>query len=47
MVGAAVVPDDDVTLSPLVAVLGVGLDHALGQFVDDRIALGLVEALDA
>src|SRR5207249_11941454 len=46
VVRAAVVPDDDVALAPLVAVLGVGLDHAFRQLRDDRVALLLVHALD-
>ena len=47
VVRAAVVPDDDVADAPLVAVLGVRLDHALGELVDDRVALGWLQALDA
>src|ERR1700731_3993561 len=44
VIGAAVVPDDDVALFPFVVVLGVGRDHARGQFGDQRIALGALDA---
>src|SRR5258705_1202743 len=47
VVGAAIVPDDDVSLAPAVAVLALGLDHKPGQLVDQRVALLLLEALDA
>src|SRR5678816_4428235 len=47
VIRAAVVPDDDVPVAPPVTVLGVGLDHAVGQLLDQRIALALVEPLDA
>src|SRR2546426_375472 len=47
VIGAAVVPDDDVTLAPFVAVATVGLDHVAGQLLDQRVALLVVEALDS
>src|SRR2546422_10383327 len=47
VIGAAVVPDDDVTLAPCVAVATVGLDHVAGQLLDQRVALLVVEALDS
>src|SRR5262245_61507649 len=47
VVRAAVVPDDDVALAPVVPVLRVRLDHALRQLVDDRVALVRLQTLDA
>src|SRR5438477_441633 len=47
VVRAAVVPDDDVALAPLVAVLAAGLDHVAGQLVDQLVALPRLHALDA
>src|SRR5205814_8687186 len=47
VVRTAVVPDDDVALAPPVTVLALGLDHALGQLVDQRVALLRLEPLDA
>ena len=47
MIRAAVVPDHDVALAPLVAILGRRLDHVGAQFLDDRVALRLFEAFDA
>src|SRR5207237_7932805 len=46
VIRAAVVPDDDVALAPAVAVLALRLDHALGQLVDERVALVGLESLD-
>src|SRR2546428_9657806 len=46
VVRAAVVPDDDVALAPAVAVLPVGMDHALGELLDERVALGRREPVD-
>src|SRR4029453_7512166 len=47
VIGAAIVPDDDVARAPAVAILTLGLDHEPGQLVDQRVALFLLEALDA
>src|SRR3989475_11331026 len=47
VVRAAVVPDDDVALAPLVAVLAARLDHVAGQLVDQLVALPRLHALDA
>src|ERR1700694_4867850 len=46
VIRAAVVPDDDVALAPAVAVLPLRLDHAVGQLVDERVALVGLESLD-
>ena len=46
VVGAAVVPDDDVADPPFVAVFAVRLDHRGGQFVDQRITFGRFGALN-
>src|SRR6266536_2173131 len=47
VVRAAVVPDDDVAFAPAVAVFALGLNHALGELIDQRVALRLLQALDA
>src|SRR2546426_4808765 len=47
VIRAAVVPDDDIALAPLVAVLTAGLDHVAGQLLDQLVALPHVDALDA
>src|SRR5262249_49221950 len=47
VVGAPVVPDDDVASAPRVAVLAIRLDHPLGELVDDRVALLFGESFDA
>src|ERR1700730_3136208 len=47
VIRAAVVPDDDVALAPLVAILAPGLDHVVRQLVDQLVALPRVHALDA
>src|SRR5436853_593007 len=44
VVGAAVVPDDDVALLPFVMVFGVGSNHPLLQFDDDLVALLALDA---
>src|SRR5436853_2693943 len=44
VIGAAIVPDHDVALFPFVMVLGVGGDHALLQFGDQRVALFALDA---
>src|SRR5579863_3792728 len=46
VVGAAVVPDDDVALPPLVAVLPLGLDHVAGELLEQRIAFLRLQPLD-
>src|SRR5204862_4584000 len=46
VVRAAIVPDDDVAFAPAVTVLPVGSDHARGELLDERIALGRREAVD-
>src|SRR5258706_16378861 len=47
VVRAPVVPDDDIALLPLVAILVGWLHHEGGHLVDDRVALGGVQAFDA
>src|SRR5687767_11373614 len=47
VIGAAIVPDDDVALAPLVAILARRLHHHHAELLDNRVALRLVEALDA
>src|SRR5262249_59102098 len=45
VIRAAVVPDHDVALTPLMAVLPRGLDHVAGELVDERVALRRLEPL--
>src|SRR5262249_56719093 len=47
VVRAAVVPDHDIAAAPAVAVLTLGLDHPLGQLLDQVVALRLLQSLDA
>ncbi len=46
VIGAAIVPDDDVALAPPVSILTLGLDHGARQLVDHRVALGRIEPVD-
>src|SRR3989442_14234523 len=47
VIGAAVVPDDDVTLAPFVAVATGRLDYVAGQLLHPRCPLLVVEARDS
>ena len=44
---AAIVPDHDVADAPLVLVLRRGRDHVGRELLDQRVAVGLAQALDA
>src|SRR5262245_22803810 len=46
VIGAPVVPDDDIALAPRMPVLRAGLNHALGQLLDELVALRELEAPD-
>ena len=46
VISAAVVPNDDVALAPLVTVTATRLDHVSGQFFDQIVTLGLLQTFD-
>ena len=46
VIRAAIVPDDDISLAPLVAILAGRLNHVGSHLLDDRIALLLLESFD-